>query len=536
MEELSEEVEEALGSSDEEEVEIELFGAQQKRKRKKRKRLTREERIARQHKPKKRKTASTQSKLPPDVAQLMGEANSHYISREFPEALKLLHEVVRRVPNVADPYHTLGLIYEEMDDKKKSLEFYLIAAHLTPKDSTLWKRLGQMSREQGMLKQAIYCYKRCLGNSSGDADAMWDRAFCLAELGENKKAVEGFEQLFELRPYDGLVARETAKLYHKLGQSQHAIKILERCLQEQKDQTDYHSANMLCELYMELGSFEKCVQLVQKLGGSSVAALPIDLTIKLGICLAYLNHIDKAEQCFDLLLNCDVQSYSDLYLDVAETLQAVELPDKALHVYNLITQVPTLNNAQIWKKQAVCCAKLKDVQTAISLYEKVLTELPKDVSTRVALSDLYRQVHDLSKAVLILQGTDLSESTLAAEAAGAASSSSNADETVETAIDDVATRDPQLVYQEALLHHSKGDIVQFCDVLLPFLLHAIKMDVLFLQKKEKAMEFESQTNQKAEQEEEEAAAAEAIATESWVGVPDRRREPSTPKNGPTISA
>jgi hypothetical protein len=34
---------------------------------------------------------------------------------------------VRRVPRVADPYHTLGLIYEETGDQLKALEFYLIA-------------------------------------------------------------------------------------------------------------------------------------------------------------------------------------------------------------------------------------------------------------------------------------------------------------------------------------------------------------------------------------------------------------------------
>ena len=43
------------------------------------------------------------------------------------QAVTKLHEVVRRVPRVADPYHTLGLIYEETGDQLKALEFYLIA-------------------------------------------------------------------------------------------------------------------------------------------------------------------------------------------------------------------------------------------------------------------------------------------------------------------------------------------------------------------------------------------------------------------------
>ena len=58
----------------------------------------------------------------------------------------MLQEVVRQAPAVADPYHTLGLIYEDMVDSKKALEFYMIAAHITPKDPATWKRLAAMSR------------------------------------------------------------------------------------------------------------------------------------------------------------------------------------------------------------------------------------------------------------------------------------------------------------------------------------------------------------------------------------------------------
>lgn len=34
----------------------------------------------------------------------------------------------------------------------------MIAVHLTPKDISLWKRLAQLSTQQGLVRQAIYCY------------------------------------------------------------------------------------------------------------------------------------------------------------------------------------------------------------------------------------------------------------------------------------------------------------------------------------------------------------------------------------------
>ncbi|GFP83227.1 cytochrome p450 90b1 [Phtheirospermum japonicum] len=53
------------------------------------------------------------------------------------QATCLLNEVILLAPNLSDPYHTLGLIYTAMGDKKKSLNFYMIVAHLTPKDSSV---------------------------------------------------------------------------------------------------------------------------------------------------------------------------------------------------------------------------------------------------------------------------------------------------------------------------------------------------------------------------------------------------------------
>ncbi len=49
------------------------------------------------------------------------------------EAVELLLEVVRLAPNAADPYRTLGNIYEVKGDPRKALHFFMIAAHLPPK-------------------------------------------------------------------------------------------------------------------------------------------------------------------------------------------------------------------------------------------------------------------------------------------------------------------------------------------------------------------------------------------------------------------
>lgn len=170
-------------------------------------------------------------KLPPDVSRMLGEANMCYVSQDFQQAIRMLEEVVRRVPRVADPYHTLGLVYEEMDDQKRALECFLIAAYLTGKDVETWKRVATMSHEQGLLKQAIYCINRALRLAPGDVNAQYTRATVLVDLGQLKKGSEAYRTILKMRPHDAAVAAEMARLYTKNKESAQAIKVLNDCLQ-----------------------------------------------------------------------------------------------------------------------------------------------------------------------------------------------------------------------------------------------------------------------------------------------------------------
>jgi tetratricopeptide (TPR) repeat protein len=151
---------------------------------------------------KRTRTRRGKRKIPPDVAKLLGEANMCYVSQDFSEAIRLLEEVVRRVPSVADPYHTLGLVYEEMDNRRKALDCYLIAAYLTGRDAETWKRVATMSHQQGLHEQAIYCINRALRLVPGDGQAQFTRATVLVDMGQLKKGTEAFRNLQRLRPHD----------------------------------------------------------------------------------------------------------------------------------------------------------------------------------------------------------------------------------------------------------------------------------------------------------------------------------------------
>jgi len=171
------------------------------------------------------------------------------------QAIPILEGLVRTAPSVADSYQTLGLIYEALGDGQRALKLFVIAAHLTPKDADLWKRVASLSRctpgplhlqppgpqraeprpsfwsalcpicplpvggterrlwrcwcehgvggrDAGCVSQALYCLAKVIRRNPQDLDARWDRAVLLAELGQCQAAVQALEPLSSTRAGD----------------------------------------------------------------------------------------------------------------------------------------------------------------------------------------------------------------------------------------------------------------------------------------------------------------------------------------------
>ncbi|KAI8569494.1 hypothetical protein RHMOL_Rhmol02G0283400 [Rhododendron molle] len=169
----------------------------------------------------------SKNKLNPEVTRKLGDATLHYAHGRYEEAICVLKEVIRVAPNLSDPYHTLGLIYCKIGDKKRALNFYVLAAHLTPKDSSLWKLLVTWSINSQKLLNMVCLFffvmrarKCCSGKvlplkaitaDPADMSLRFSRASLYVELGEYQKAAESYEQISRLCP-ENVEALKTATM------------------------------------------------------------------------------------------------------------------------------------------------------------------------------------------------------------------------------------------------------------------------------------------------------------------------------------
>jgi len=109
-----------------------------------------------------------------------------------------------------------------MNQPKRALEFFTIAAHLTKRDADLWRHVAIMSKQLGDKNKAIYCFGKVLKLDPDDPEALWERSSLYAETGDLRRAIEGFEILAQKHPHPE-VSKELAKVLHNKNGSSHKV-------------------------------------------------------------------------------------------------------------------------------------------------------------------------------------------------------------------------------------------------------------------------------------------------------------------------
>ncbi|ORY02982.1 hypothetical protein K493DRAFT_297630 [Basidiobolus meristosporus CBS 931.73] len=402
--------------------------------------------------------------LTPEIQRMLGEANLLYVEKKYTEAISTLQEIIRLSPNVHKAWFTLGMIQEELGNEDKALQLYLVAAHLTLKDGALWKRLGLMSKKQGAIQQAIYCFSRAISADYHDVDAIWDRSFLYADSGQLRKAIEGYKSILQYVPYHMNVIRELTRIYIQINDLNSAISFFEEALshylQRESPQSihspitlnnaadifgfDYSDLNIMVELYMMMGDFEKAIKSlkrgVRKLHGrdkevwwdtveddrefddtpnSSIAPiLPLELRAKLGECRLMLGQVDQAKIHFRYLFSNSIEKYADLYHEVAETYMEKRMFEEALAVYEeiinhevvwfrVITNEVMFTDGPIaWVQMAICHRELGNLDSAVELYTAAVEAIPEDLDNKIALAEIYEELGEEERALELVIEVD----------------------------------------------------------------------------------------------------------------------------------
>ncbi|KAL4236006.1 General transcription factor IIIC [Mactra antiquata] len=221
-------------------------------------------------KPKRKKLKNRRKKhdLPPLLESAMGEVNMTFAQGKYQEAIEQCLEIVRQAPDASKPFQTLAMIYEDMGDVQKSLQYALIASYLAPNDCEEWARLAEICIEQNDIDQAIKCYTQAIQvNGANKNHCLWERSQLYESIKEHKKALDGYHTLLSLlsnvdsEKYFKL-AWGITRTYYEQGEKQRAIDTMNKAFKEHPDQITSEDVNLFLELLIpEKRFFMDCLKI-----------------------------------------------------------------------------------------------------------------------------------------------------------------------------------------------------------------------------------------------------------------------------------
>ena len=90
-----------------------------------------------------------------------------------------------------------------------------------------------------------------------------------------------------------------------------------------------------------------------------------------------------------------------LSVEIADAYVGAGMYREALAVLNGLVRHDTLNNADLWFRQARCYFELEELQDAKIQCEKVLRQHPGDQDCTLLLSQVYEAIGDVEQAITL---------------------------------------------------------------------------------------------------------------------------------------
>ena len=397
---------------------------------------------ARKHKP----TRIREQALSPEVKALLAQANIAYVEADLPGAIRQLEEVIRIEPTVKGAWYTLGMCFEEMGEEEKSIQCRIVGAHLTSNASDEWKSLARRSRERGLLQQSIYCLQQAIKKNRYDIDAIWDRAVLLKDSGRQRAAVEAFQAILKIQPYDAEVLCELIPLLVSLGEYDVGAGILEKmrqasmngesisdpnldpALQEAAPTQVNFSLNELVTLADLLLLLKRPMQVILvikqtirwlrgevredrpedaqhdlELDNTPEEMLDPEVRLRLGKARFMLKDYDEGKRHFTILTDdTELSDQPMLFLEIADCFFEYQLYSDALEWYRALADDALVDDLQLYIQMGMCFQHLDMPSEAAQVYESVLESSPDNFDVKLGLAEVCEELGEREKALRLV--------------------------------------------------------------------------------------------------------------------------------------
>lgn len=129
-----------------------------------------------------------------------------------------------------------------------------------------------------------------------------------------------------------------------------------------------------------------------------LSMLPLDLRVKLGICLIHQGELERAARHIAALDSFKFEMVADLHRDVAEAYIATRNHAAAMTLYDRLVEHEVFDMPETWAHLAECCRVLGHHERAVELYSKLSELFPDQKEIKLTLAELYDAMGDEQRA------------------------------------------------------------------------------------------------------------------------------------------
>jgi tetratricopeptide (TPR) repeat protein len=375
---------------------------------------------------------STTHKLSPEASILMGKANSSFVANDFNNAVEYLYEVIKISNESPEPYKTLGLIYEELQEFEKSLGLFMVAVHLDPHDSDTLLKIVNISLRQGKMLEAAYFLNKAiiaLGSSSS-FELHKKLSSIYVSLGDIRKGIFCFYR-YLMKPtnpegqiIDEIAFQSVAQLSIDCNGAEYAISLFERIVEilikKGPLELFWSPINLLFELLIIQKNYKRIIELLNLYLGShnvvslsqdlfsptigdNIRSVPEDIYCKYAIAKILTN--ESANVDFQRLLSLDPILFGDLKVSLSNAYF-----EKALHssAIQMLSSLPeNYLNSETLFRLGICYQSINEFRRAIDIFSGILAKDPAKESVRISLANLFQQIGRKKEALDLMEASRL---------------------------------------------------------------------------------------------------------------------------------
>ena len=381
--------------------------------------------------------------LSPQLQMLMGKANDAYIRHDNDTAKSLLQSVLRANPRAVPAWDLYALLAKETHNEVDAANAAFMVAEIERNNSDRWLTAARESVEMCGYEQALFCYTRANRIKRSDYDIIHEKSSLLKLVGEDRRALDGFQTLLRLRPHNLDVVKDLCQLYVRGSNMEAAVNTYLAALDYHKSQRGakfrfgFSEVNNLAAIMIEGSMFAKCISTASiyaryllgrqkeswwnectddrewdvnddrrgeiakyRKTNESAYNLPKDLRVKLGVCRLQLGQEKEAERHFSLIEANDQDSGSRRRMyQIGETYLNQNQFKKALSYLNRIAE-PREGDVQF--AIGKCYKGLGDIDTAERIYRDIIEKTPETLDVRLFLAELYESTNRKDEALQMM--------------------------------------------------------------------------------------------------------------------------------------